>query len=342
MNNARLIHSLKTAIAVAIGLSLSHIINFPNTQWIIITILVVMCAQIYVGGVLQKGYLRFLGTCCGCCLAVITIEMFHSSALSVFLVLIIAGFLFSYIATSGKEALSYFSTMGSATLAIILLGPSDTSLSIAASRFLEISVGILIATMVSQFVFPIHAKKQLRKNQTETLTKLRDLYNQTLVTGLVEVQTSEHHGLDEEIVKLLLKQRQLAKDSGKEFLGTAFNADHFTQSLFCERQILRAINFMHLAQEKLRSATLSDKMNLLLKTFHEEVLTALDAMAKRATTEKTQSFKLPSLEAIQHLRADNKEMMVLQPIVYLDALIFNAEIVVENIAELARLYVYRV
>jgi uncharacterized membrane protein YccC len=338
MNSERLIHSIKTAIAVAIGFSLTRIVSFAYAQWIIITILVVMCAQIYVGGALQKGYLRFLGTLCGCCIAIVVIELFHSSWLSVCLALVIASFTFSYIATSGKENLSYFGTMGAVTLAIILLGKSDSSLNYAASRFLEISVGILIATLVSQFVFPIHAKKQLRKSQIETVIKLRDFYNQTLVMGLAEVQTVDHHDLDEEIVKLLLKQRQLAKDSGREPLGVAFNVDHFTQSLFCERQILRAINFMHVAQDKLGTATLSDKMNLLLKTFHEEVLMALDAMAK-STPEKVKFFKLPSLEAIQHLRADSKEMLVLQPILYLDALIFNAEIIVENIALLAKLYI---
>lgn len=338
MNNERLLHSVKTAIAVAIGFSLTHIVSFAYAQWIIITILVVMCAQIYVGGALQKAYLRFLGTLCGCCIAIAVIELFHSSLLSIFLALIIASFVFSYIATSSKESLSYFGTMGAVTLAIILLGQKDSSLNFATSRFLEISIGIIIATVVSQFVFPIPAKKQLRKNQVETLTQLREFYNKTLVMGLAEVQTVDHHDLDEEIVKLLLKQRQLAKQSGREPLGAAFNVEHFTHSLFCERQILRAINFMHLAQDKLRSATLSEKMNQLLKTFHEEVLTALDAMAK-STPEKTKSFKLPSLDAIQHLRADSKEMLVLQPILYFDALIFNAEIIVENIALLAKLYI---
>jgi uncharacterized membrane protein YccC len=338
MNNERLLHSVKTAIAVAIGFSLTRIVSFAYAQWIIITILVVMCAQIYVGGALQKGYLRFLGTLCGCCIAIVVIELFHSSVLSVFLALIIASFIFSYVATSGKETLSYLGTMGAVTVALILLGKSDSSLNYAASRFLEISIGILIATVVSQFVFPLSAKKQLRKNQTETLTQLREFYNKTLVMGLAEVQTVDHHDLDEEIVKLLLKQRQLAKESGREPFGAAFNVEHFTHSLFCERQILRAINFMHLAQDKLRSAKLSDRMNLLLKTFHEEVLTALDAMAK-STPEKTKSFKLPSLDAIQHLRMDSKEMLVLQPILYLDALIFNAEIIVENIALLAKLYI---
>ncbi len=336
MNSDRLIHSVKTAIAVAIGFSLTRFISFPYAQWVIITIFVVMCAQLYVGSVLQKAYLRFLGTLCGCGIAIIIIEVFHSSLLSVFLSLVIAGFVFSYIATSSKEPLSYFGTLGCVTLAIILLGQKDASLAFAASRFLEISVGIVVATLVSQFVFPIHAKKQLRKNQVETLKQLMDFYTKTLVMDLAKVQTVDHHELDEGIVKLLLKQRQLAKGSEREPFGRAFDVDNFTKSLFCERQILRAIHFMHIAQDKLRSASLSDKMTGLLKVFHEEVLTALDAMAK-STPEKAKSFKLPSLDSIQQLRADNKEMMVLQPILYLDALIFNAEIIVENIALLTKL-----
>lgn len=342
MNSERLIHSIKTVIAVLIGFSLTRVISFPYAQWIIITILVVMCAQIYVGSVLQKGTVRFLGTLCGCCIALITIEFFQSSLWSVLGALVIASFVFSYIATGGKDALSYFSTMGCVTLTIILLGQRDPSLEFAASRFLEITVGIFIATLVSQFVFPIHARTHLRKTQAETLGQLRDFYDKTLVANLAEVQTIEHHDLDEEIVKSLLKQRQLAKESVRERLGTAFSADHFGQSLFCERQILRAINFMHVAQDKLRGAVLPEAIVLMLQQFHEEVLAALSALSENVAGKKQTTLILPSLDAMQNLQLADKEMLSSKHSLYLDALIFNAEIIVESIRLLGELYTPRI
>jgi uncharacterized membrane protein YccC len=253
MNTERLIHGLKTMIAVLIGFSLTRVISFPYAQWVIISILVVMCAQLYVGGVLQKSYIRFLGTLCGCVIALISIELFHSSLWGITIILALSSFLFSYIATAGKDTLSYFGTMGGVTLAIILLGTREPSFDFAAARFLEITVGIFIATMVSQFVFPIHAKTHLQKAQAETMRKLIEFYDKTLISDVVSVQTAEEH--DEEIVKSLLKQRQLEKEVSKDLFHSSFNTGQFAQYLFYERQILRAINFMHIAQDNLKKSS---------------------------------------------------------------------------------------
>lgn len=339
MNSERLIHSFKTVIAVILGFLAMRITNSPHAQWIIITVLVVMCAQIYVGSVLQKSYLRFLGTLCGCILGVIVIECFQSSWWSVLLVLMVASFIFSYIATSGKDTLSYFSTMGSVTLALILLGQPDPSLDYAASRFFEITVGIFIATVVSQFVFPIHAKKHLHKTQVQTLKQLKDFYDAALVSkNIAQIQTAESHDLDETIVKSLLKQRQLAKESQREHLGETFNANRFDQYLFCERQILRAIHFMHIAQVKLQDAMLPEVIALMLQSFHEETLRALDTLATNLAEKKQQSLTLPSLTALQNLQMTDKASLLPRHGLYLDALIFNAEIVVDSIGLLGGLY----
>lgn len=341
MNSERLIHSFKTVIAVIIGFLFMRITNSPHAQWIIITILVVMCAQIYVGSVLQKSYLRFLGTLCGCVLGVMVIEGFQSSWWSVLLVLMVASFIFSYIATSGKDTLSYFSTMGSVTLALILLGQPDPSLDYAASRFLEITLGIFIATMVSQFVFPIHAKKHLHKNQVQTLGQLKDFYDAALVSkNITQIQTAENHDLDETIVKSLLKQRQLAKESQREHLGEVFNANRFEQYLFCERQILRAIHFMHIAQDKLQGAIFPEAIASMLQTFHKETLKALDTLAKNLAGKEQQTLILPSLEALQNLQMTDKANLLPRHGLYLDALIFNAEIIVDSIRLLGGLHSY--
>jgi hypothetical protein len=58
------------------------------------------------------------------------------------------------------------------------------------------------------------------------------------------------HEMDEKIVVLLQAQRKLAKDSQQETLGL-FNAKFFKQLLWCEKEILRSIDFLHQSHHRL-------------------------------------------------------------------------------------------
>ena len=121
-------------------------------------------------------------------------------------------------------------------------------------------------------------------------------------------------------------------------MGKAFNAVRFEQYLFCERQILRAIHFMHMAQVKLQDAILPEAIALMLQTFHAETLRALDTLAKNLAEKTQQPLILPSLAALQNLQMSDKASLFPRHGLYLDALIFNAEIIVDAIDLLGRLY----
>src|SRR5579862_2186173 len=180
INLERFIHSIKTAIACIIGFIITKLLGFPSDQWIVITIIVVMCAQLYVGSVLQKAYFRLLGTLIGCLFAAISLMIFGYNYLTALATIAFSSFVFSYAATS-RENLIYTGTLGAVTTAIILLGQTPT-LKIALERLIEISVGILIATLVSQFILPIHARTHLRKAQADTLKQLLSYYTALIMT----------------------------------------------------------------------------------------------------------------------------------------------------------------
>src|SRR5215208_1762168 len=139
----RIIHSIKATIACILAILLMYLVDLPRDPWIVITIIVVMCAQIYVGSVIQKSYFRFLGTLVGCLFATITLALLGATPLAAMLAIGSSIFIFSYIATS-QEQLMYTGTLGAVTTAIIMLS-IEPSYMIAAQRFLEISVGIFIA-----------------------------------------------------------------------------------------------------------------------------------------------------------------------------------------------------
>src|SRR4029078_5567726 len=116
--------------------------------------------QIYVGSVIRKVYLRFIGTIIGCLFAAVTLATLGHTYSSILIAIALSTFIFSYFAI-GQESFGYAWTLGAVTTVIIMLGQNPT-LFFATQRFLEISAGLLIAALVSQFILPIHAGTHLR------------------------------------------------------------------------------------------------------------------------------------------------------------------------------------
>lgn len=332
----RLIHSFKTAIACLIGILLTKIIGFPADQWVVVTIIVVMCAQIYVGSVMQKAYLRFLGTLLGCIIAMSAIVMLGDTSLSAAITISLASFVFSYFAV-GQEMFSYSATLGAVTTAIIMMGHSP-SLTLAAERFLEISVGLLIATLVSQFILPIHARNHLRRAQARTLEQIREYYSVAIMSD--NTAGINHHELDENIAKTIIKQRQLAKECGPEPLGLRFDSAQFMQTLYYEREILRATTFMHIALTHIfhtqnKNLTNSNTFN----HFNQHILEALTILIKSlwAKADYKESVYFPDLTKLKN-ETSNIIPAANEDRIYIDGLIFSAEILTNSLEKLARLY----
>lgn len=330
MIQERLIHSLKTTLAVGLGFLLTRLISLPSDQWVIITILVVMCAQLYVGGVLQKSILRFAGTLAGSLYAILCLIFLGIHPLYIGLTLMFSSFCFSWIATS-QENLAYAGTLGAVTVPIIVLGQHPSVL-FALARCLEISLGLLIATVVSQFVLPIHARAHLKRAQTETLRQLLNYFSETQRQDITDL---DHEERDEAIVKSLLKQRQLAKESSREPLGLRFNPTQFSACLFAEREILRAITFMHLARKHLPTHPI----------FSTEALTTFQKVVSAALAQLTKIIENPSektrapLPNINELRlAFSNTHPTPDDTLYLDGYLFNAEILSDNINKLNTLF----
>lgn len=336
INLERLIHSFKTCIACIIGFGVTRLIDFPADQWIVITIIVVMCSQIYVGSVIQKSYLRFLGTLIGCLFAALMLISYGHTTWTIATTIGIAGFVFSYIAT-GQETFAYAGTLGAVTTSIIMLG-DNPNVTFAAERFLEISLGIFIATIVSQFVLPIHARTHLRRAQAATLAQLREYYEKVISSLRNKEETINYLNMDEAIVKTLLKQRQLAKESVREPLGKSFNRDHFTQTLHYEKAILRAVIFMHAALVKTVNAEEIFISSETGKAFNKAVLKSLDAL--KTAIQSNKSTKEPiQFPALTTLKNEIEQAASFQDErIYIDGFLFSASALLENLNNLAQLF----
>ncbi len=334
----RLLHSLKTAIASCGAYMLARLIGQPADQWIVISVIVVMCAQIYVGSIIHKSYLRLLGTMLGCLTATVTIVFLNNSFIAILATIAVAAFMFSFIATT-KDDWSQMGTLGAVTTIIILFG-TPPSLALAGTRFLEISVGIVIAALVSQFIFPIHARTHLRRSQAATLGQIRDFYVAAVINRFNDANAVSTSDLDERIIKSMLKQRQLAKDCAPELMGKRFDPDHFSRSLYCEREILRAIDFMDLALSRVSSLQSIYTAENPLNPFNQAVTGALDVLIRVMRTAQLGDahIHLPNLNPVNKALHQQAALMSDDQRIYVDGFVFSAEILVKNLGELASLY----
>ncbi len=335
----RLIHSTKTVIACIGGFFIGKMISPHASQWIVITIIVVMCAQIYVGSVIHKAYFRFLGTLIGCIFAASAIFFIGDTLFAIVIAIGLSSFVFSYLATS-RENLVYTGTLGAVTTAIIMLGQTPTLL-FAFERFLEISIGILLAALVSQFILPIHARTHLRRSQATTLAQLRDYYKALMVDQPLDERRDDNiNELNENIVISLFKQRQLAEESTREPLGLAFSKKNFSQTLYYERGILRSITFMHDALIQVENAKALFSTLPASCTFNESIIQSLNTImtALDASHPAKSQIQIPDLATLKEELVKNLGTLDKQALIYIDGFLFAAEMLTTSLIKLADLY----
>jgi uncharacterized membrane protein YccC len=291
-----------------------------------------MCAQINVGSVVQKSYMRFLGTFSGSVIAALTLYLAGNNIIADALVISLSALVFSYIAT-GQKSYNDAGTLGAVTVVIILIAKDPTPLT-ALERFIEISVGILIAALISQFVLPIHAREHLRETQAVTIRKLRAFYLATLFISQSEEESEGYQTLDEDIAQSLSKQRKLAVDAAREPLGAKFNISQFKQLLQSEKEILRCIAAMHLAYKvSPDSKKLFSNMELV-KNFHDAVSEAFEKIAAAIETNTMKTITVPDIDLLKANIFSQVEHVSANERVYLDAFLFSAEILVKQLKKL--------
>lgn len=171
LNYYRVMHGVKTAIACLIGLAIEKYYEWPMGQWVPITIMVVMSAQPHFGAAVRKAYMRFLGTISGVALVVATLWLFgDSNPIITFGTVFFASIIFAYIASSHGD-ISYAGTLGGVTVILVLTG-QQVGILTAIQRGCYILIGIIIALLVSRFIFPIHARDRLRYHVAAALRNL--------------------------------------------------------------------------------------------------------------------------------------------------------------------------
>lgn len=244
LNYYRTIHSIKTAIGCLIGVFIDKYYDLPSGQWIPITVMVVMSAQVHFGGALKKAYLRFLGTVAGITSTIIVLYLFGNSTEVVLIASFIFCMLFTYVASS-VENISYAGTLGGVTMLLTLTG-QQASIDIAVQRGLYILLGIAIALLVSRFIFPIHACDRFRVHVVTTLRNLCMLYEKVVKMDFDPKQKNIDTKMDAIVAyDISFDQPQLITEAASGHVKFANNKRLFKQLVDSEHKLNRLINLMY-------------------------------------------------------------------------------------------------
>lgn len=205
----RTMHSFKTAIACLFGLGLEWYFRWSSGQWVPITIMVVMSAQPHFGGAVQKSYMRFLGTIAGVMIALLTLLVLRDNTTAIFVVVFLSCVFFTYIASVGDNNISYAGTLGGVTV-ILTLTATEVTPQLALERGGYIVIGIVIALLVSRFIFPIHARESLRFGVAVVLRQLQRMYFETISHTVTELVLNDELNA---AYKKIVDQTQLLEEA---------------------------------------------------------------------------------------------------------------------------------
>lgn len=276
-NKNSLINSLKTLLACVIGLAVIRLFNLAQPQWVLISIIIVMASQYRLGGAMLKGYARLFATAIGSSLAALIIFLFADIPILVYSLVFFFIGLFVYLANNSKEY-AYSYALGAVTMVIIVIS-NNPQLHNAFDRLLEIVLGVLIAILVSRFVFPIHAAKILETNIAKTLKLLQEVYRFSIKEEKTFSIETEGPNLEEKIIENLASQPVLLKEACTESVHVQQNKFKYIIVLRLERRLLRSVYMLHLTL-RVSLRKFRNVLNLAeIKKLHQDIITTLKILA---------------------------------------------------------------
>jgi uncharacterized membrane protein YgaE (UPF0421/DUF939 family) len=145
--------------------------EIPESSWALVTIWFVMYEYSTVGGVLNKGLLRFLGTVLSALYGIIIIYFGGNNPLINLLALIPGLFIYTYFFMGNDK--SYTGTIGAVTLTIVLLNYNNIDVAIV--RVFNVILGIVASIVMIRFFYPQYARNLVIENQILWLNQLTAL-----------------------------------------------------------------------------------------------------------------------------------------------------------------------
>ena len=208
-------HALRTAAAAVATLALVTALALPQGYWAVVTAVIVMQANL--GGSLWASWTRLAGTAIGAVAGALAAhwggQSFLSVGLAVFATLAVCAAI-SRLRESSRVA-------GITAVIVILAGhPGTSALTMGMDRFIEISIGIVTALVVSAVVLPSRASRALNHGLAAVFEDAA-AYFALVVEGRLHDDYVERQvfAIKDRILRTLARCRELRRESVIEGRG---------------------------------------------------------------------------------------------------------------------------
>jgi uncharacterized membrane protein YgaE (UPF0421/DUF939 family) len=230
--------AVKTAIAGVVSLYVTRIFHLPQGYWAAISALIVM--QSNVGATLSASRTRLAGTAVGAVVGGAFTALLGDNILDFALAVAVAFFLCFVLRLPDSQRLS------TVTVAIIMLiGRSASAWIVALHRFTEVSIGILIALVVSLTLWPNHARRSLREALATALVNLGALYQAVVAEDRAAAGSLE--ALNDQAADAFRKNAALLENALQEAFGSMRERESLDLLAAQVERIRRAVEALEVA-----------------------------------------------------------------------------------------------
>jgi uncharacterized membrane protein YccC len=204
--------AIKTAIAGVAAMYVTNLFHLPQGYWAPISALIVM--QSNVGATLSASRTRLAGTAVGAVVGGAFTALLGDNLLDFALAVTLAFFLCFLLRLPDNQRLA------TVTVAIIMLiGQSASAWVVALHRFAEVSIGILVALVISLVLWPNHARRSLREGLADALLKMGALYETAMNAGHA-VSAGSLEALNGQVSDAFRKNAGLLENALQEAFGS--------------------------------------------------------------------------------------------------------------------------
>lgn len=276
--NAR--QAIKTAIAGVIAMYVTRLFHLPQGYWAAISALIVM--QSNVGATLSASRTRLAGTAVGAVVGGAFTALLGDNMLDFGLAVTVAFFLCFVLRLPDSQRLS------TVTVAIIMLiGRSASVWVVAMHRFIEVSLGILIALVVSLTLWPNHARRSLREGLAAAVLKLGVLYQAVMSNSAQGPDALE--ALNAQVSDTFRTNAGLLENALQEAFGSTRERESLALLEAQVERIRRAVESVEVALRDGAADTYSRKFDADWEQTRKDAAAAFESLANSIRTGKLES-----------------------------------------------------
>jgi len=273
------------------GYLFSLMLEHPNpsisSSWAVLSTFVVL--QAHLGGTYRAAWVRFLGTAVGAFIGGLftTIFGFHilTLGMSIFMTVIICSLM------NINESIRIACMSTAVVMLLWELRPTVSPWTFGLFRFLDSTIGILVAVIVAHAFWPAQALTQLRKNLAKTTQMLRRYFRLSMK---ISPEPKHYKQLSDrlfrEIIKLLEENRKFLEDSKLEILSRSSRLEEWNsiidqlESIFDSLIVLET--FRDTGIEKLFDKQLREQLENTIQMTDQ----GFQQLSKVLTDEKVETF----------------------------------------------------